>query len=168
MRKVIIMGNMKQNGNGKEKKKNVRRVRLVDGISVLLTSLILVVLGVGMLVMQLLGWFDTVIGSVLSVLIAAFFCAMVFDLGFLLTSCVTIADGMINAGKDKQGNQLIFHTANIEKIYLSDKNGQPITENKKRYRGAALTFVMASGRINQRAPRNYTQKQLDSIREAVK
>ena len=152
----------------KGKAKQVRRVRLVDGFSVLWTSLILAASGGGMLAMQLLGWFDTVIGSVLSVLIAAFFCAMVFDLGLLLTSCVTIADGMINAGKDAQGNQLIFHTANIEEIYLTDKNGQPIPENQKRYRGASLTFVMASGRINRRAPRNYTQKQLDSIRQAVK
>ena len=150
------------------KKKTVCRVRLVDGWSVLWTSLIVVASGVGMLAMQAAGWFDTVVGAVLSVVVGIVFCTLVFDLGMLLSSCVTIADGMINAGKDEQGNPLMFHTKNIVEIQLRDKQDKPVTEDRKRYRGVSLTFVMESGRINRRAPRNYTQAQIDRVREAVR
>ena len=146
----------------------VYRVRLIDGLSVLWTSLIVVALGVGIAALQFIGWFDTIIGAVLSVVFGLIFCTMVVDLAMLLTSCVTIADGMINAGKDEQGNVLMFHLANIVDIQLRDKQDQIVTEDRRRYTGVYLTFVMESGRINRRAPRNYTQKQIDRIRAAVK
>lgn len=152
----------------KTKKKDVVRIRLIDGWSILWTSLLIIGLGGGILAMQLAGWLDNVIMSIVSVLLMAVLCTLVYDLGLLLTACVTIADGMINAGKDEQGTQLVFHTGNIEEIYLCDKHGQRVTEDRKRYTGVSLTFQMTSGRINRRAPRNYTQKQIDCIREAVK
>lgn len=144
------------------------RVPLIDGISVLWTSLIVIALGGGIVVLQSIGWFDTVVGAVLSVVVGLIFCTMVVDLAMLLTSCVTIADGMINAGKDEQGNMLMFHLENITEIQLRDKQDQIVPEDRRRYTGVYLTFVMESGRINRRAPRNYTQKQIDRIRAAVK
>ena len=158
----------KQKSLKKKDKKDVVRVRLIDGWSVLWTFLLIIGLGGGILAMQLAGWLDNVVMGIVSVLLMAVLCTLVYDLGLLLTACVTISDGMINAGKDEQGTQLVFHTANIDEIYLCDKNGERVTEDRKRYTGVYLTFRMSSGRINRRVSRNYTQKQIDRIRAVVK
>lgn len=150
------------------KSKHKNRVFLRDGINICLTALVIVAVFGIMTGMQLAGWFDSALGGVASVLVAAFGVTCLFDMAMLLTDSVSIADGMINAGKNEQGELMIFHTANIVRVELRDKTGHAVPEDRKRYTKVALTFVMNSGRINQRKPGRLTQKQLDEVRAAVR
>ena len=140
--------------------KSVVRVRLVDGTYVFFTALILLVALAGMVVMQRLGWFETIPGEGLVALCG-------FDLAMLLTSCITVADGQVNAGKNEAGELMVFHTENILRVELRDRAGNPVEENRRRYSRVAVTFVMVSGRINQRPFGHIRQRQLENIRRAV-
>lgn len=147
--------------------KSVVRVRLVDGTYVFFTALILLVALAGMVVMQRLGWFETIPGAVLSVVAGGVVALCGFDLAMLLTSCITVADGQVNAGKNEAGELMVFHTGNILRVELRDRAGDPVEENRRRYSRVAVTFVMASGRINQRPFGHIRQRQLENIRRAV-
>ncbi len=151
----------------REKVARVVRVRLVNGLYVCLTALILLASLAAMLVMQGLGWFDTVPGAVLSVLVGGLGVMCLFDMALLLTACITVADGAVNAGKNAQGDLMCFHTEHIARVELRDRTGRPVTENQKRYRQVSLSFVMDSGRVNQRPIGRITQRQLNRVRAAV-
>ena len=144
--------------------KSVVRIRLVNWLYVTLTFLIILACAAVMIVFEQLGWFEGFLGAVLSVLVAGFGVMCLFDEALLLTACITVAEGSVNAGKNEKGDLMIFHTRNIERIELRDKQGAVIPETKKRYFKAAVTFVMASGRVNQRPAGYVTQKKLDRLR----
>lgn len=145
----------------------VRRVRLVDGWYVFFTVLIILASVTGMLVMQFRGWFDTIPGAILSVLVAGIGVMCFFDLSLLLTNAITLADGTIRAGKNAQGDIMIFHAQNVERVELRNAQGAVVPENQTRYRRVAVTFVMASGRVNQRPMGRIKQKKLEQIRQLV-
>lgn len=147
--------------------KNVIRVRLVDGLYVFYTSLIMLAAIAAIIVMQWKGWFDGILGSVLSVIVGGVAVLCVFDLALLLTACITIADGQVNAGKNDSGQLMIFHTEHIVSVELRDKAGQTVEEDRRKYSRVAVTFVMASGRINQRPYGHIRQRQLDNLRSAL-
>ena len=113
--------------------KSVVRVRLVDGTYVFFTALILLVALAGMVVMQRLGWFETIPGAVLSVVAGGVVALCGFDLAMLLTSCITVADGQVNAGKNEAGELMVFHTGNILRVELRDRAGNPVEENRRRH-----------------------------------
>ncbi len=46
----------------------------------------------------------------------------------LLTSCITVADGQVNAGKNEAGELMVFHTGNILRVELRDRAGNPVEE----------------------------------------
>lgn len=147
--------------------KNVVRVHLMDGLYVLYTSLILAVAIAAIIVMEWRGWFDGIIGSVLAVVMGGVAVLCVFDLAMLLTACVTIADGQVNAGKNEQGQLMLFHVENIVSVELRDKSGNIVKEDRKKYARVAVTFVMSSGRINQRPFGHIRQRQLNNLRRAL-
>lgn len=147
--------------------KNLIRIRLVDWMSFWLTLGLVIILAAAMAVIHSLGWDEGIVGSVISILIALFFCTLVVDLAMLLTACITVADGTVNAGKDAEGQVMIFHADKVERIELRDKAANVLPEDKKHYRRVYLTFVMESGRTNQREMNTVTQKQLDKIRAAI-
>lgn len=150
------------------KSKAKSRVFLRDPVNILLTSLVIIAAFGVMVGMQLAGWFDTVPGAVASVLVGAFAATCIFDMALLLTDSIALAEGMVNAGKNEQGDLMIFHALNVARVELRDKAGETVAEDRKRYSKVALTFVMTSGRINQRRPGRITQKQLDDVRAAVR
>ena len=118
-----------------------------------------------------LGWWDTVIGSVLSVLIGAFGCMCLYDVALLLTACMTFGDGMVNAGKDAQGAPMVFHAASVVRLEVRDKtaNGgdKPLPNDLPVYKNAELCFVMESGRVNRRPVARLTQKQYQKVKAAL-
>lgn len=148
--------------------KSVIRVHLMDGVYVFYTTLILLAVIAAIVVMQLLGWFDGIFGAVLSVIMGGIAVLCVFDLALLLTACVTIADGQVNAGKNESGQLMIFHAENVVAVELRDKEGNTVPEDRRRYSKVAVTFVMASGRINQRPMGHIRQRQLSKLRRALK
>lgn len=144
------------------------RIRLTDWRSAILTILLVVVCLAAMMVMQTFGWFDTVPGSLLLIVLAFFTCALLLDIGLIFTAGITVTDGTVNAGKDKDGTVLLFHSENVTRIELRDgKTDEPIPETAKHYRKVRLTFVMSGGRVNQRETNFITRKQLDAVRAAV-
>lgn len=157
----------KERARKRKPPKSVIRVRLVDGLYVFYTALILVASLAAIVVMQLIGWFDGIPGAVLSVIMGGVFVLCVFDLALLLTACVTIADGQVNAGKDEKGQLMIFHAQSVLAVELRDREGNTVPEDRKRYRKVAVTFVMASGRINQRPFGHVRQRQLNKLRRAL-
>ena len=144
------------------------RIRLVNGLHVCLTGLIILAVVAAMLVMQWLGWFDTIPGAVLSVLMGGLAVMCFFDMAMLLTNCITIADGMVNAGKNDQGELMVFHTESVERVELRDKAGQVVPEDRKKYRRVSVTFVMSSGRVNQRPLDTITQDKLNRLRKLMR
>ena len=143
------------------------RIHLIDWQSFWLTLGLVFVLAAAMVGLHLLGWDDGLIGSIVSIAMALVFCTLVFDIALLLTACITIDQGMVNAGKDSQGNMLVFHADKVERIEVRDKAGNVLPPDQKRYRRVDLTFVMESGRTNPRAMNTLTGKQLQKIKDAL-
>ena len=118
-----------------------------------------------------LGWWDTVIGSVLSVLIGAFGCMCLYDVALLLTACITFGDGMVNAGKDAQGAPMVFHAASVVRLEVRDKTAdggdKPLPHDLPVYKNAELCFIMESGRVNRRPVTRLTQKQYQKVKAAL-
>lgn len=142
------------------------RIRLTDTVNALLMLLIAIALVAFLLVMEWQGWSKGIIGSILSTIIAVVAALCVFDVAILLTACMTVCDGAINAGKNKYGEVMMFHIEEIASITLTDKKGQPVAEDKRAYRNVDLNFVMQSGRINTRHFERITSKQLAKIKNA--
>ena len=151
----------------KNKQKNVTRIPLIDWMSFSLTLGLAVILVGVMIFTNLMGWDVGMIGSVVSVVLLLIFCTLLMDLAFILTACVTIAEGAVNAGKDEQGQQMIFHADKVVRIELRDLACHPLDEDKKVYHRVKLTFVMESGRAHERKVNRLTQTQLERVREAV-
>ena len=150
-----------------KKQKILTRIPLIDWQSFWLTLGLTIILGVAMVGLYLLGWDDGMIGSIISLVMALIFCTLVIDLGLLLTACITLGEGVVNAGKDEQGSLLVFHADKVERIEVRDLACHPLPEDKKTYRRVKLTFIMESGRAHERKVNRLTQKQLDRVREAV-
>lgn len=149
------------------KNKNVTRIPLIDWQSFWLTLALVVILAVAMVVTYLLGWDDHIIGGFVSLLLALFFCMLFVDLGFILSACVTVGEGAVNAGKDEGGQTMIFHAEKVTRIEIRDLACHPLPEDKKVYRRVKLTFIMESGRAHERRVNRLTQKQIDRVREVV-
>ena len=147
-------------GNG------VVRIHLVDSLNTFLMFLVTVALLAIMLVLQHIGLFDNPVGSVISVALGMLFCVSVFDIAKLVTGCITIADGAVNAGKNSDGEQMLFHLSGLVRIELRRDDGTVVAENKRAYTRVNIAFVMESGRVNLRRMGRVTQKQLDKVRLA--
>ena len=144
-----------------------QRIRLIDWLSFWLTLGLVFVLAGAMVGMHLMGWDDGLFGGIASIAIALVSCTLIFDLALLLSAGITVADGMVNAGKDSQGNLMVFHADKVVEIQLRDKIGNILPQDQKKYRRVQLTFVMESGRTNQREVGVLTRKQLQKIKNAI-
>ncbi len=143
------------------------RIFLIDWQSFWLTLGLTLVLGGAMVGIYLLGWDDNIVGSIVALVMALVFCTLILDLGLLITACITVAEGMVNAGKDSEGQLMVFHTDKVERIEVRDRAGNTLPEGKKKYRRVYLTFVMESGRTNPRPMNVLTEKQLKKVREVI-
>ena len=117
--------------------------------------------------LEILGWWDNVIGSVLVVLIGAFGCMCIYDLALLFTACITFGEGMVNAGKDENGRQMIFHAASVTRLEMRDMEDKPLPHTATVFKKAQLVFVMDSGRVNRRKVSRLTQKQYAAVKDAL-
>ena len=117
--------------------------------------------------LELLGWWDNAIGSVVVVLVGAFGCMCLYDLALLLTACITFGEGMVNGGKDENGQQMIFHANSVTRLEMWDKEDKPLPDDAPVYKNAQLVFVMESGRVNRRRVSRLTARQYASIKSAL-
>ena len=117
--------------------------------------------------LELLGWWDNAIGGVLVVLVGAFGCMCLYDLALLLTACITFGEGMVNAGKDENSQQMIFHATSVIRTEMRDKEDNALPEDTSVYKNAQLVFVMESGRVNRRKVSRLTAKQYAKIKGAL-
>lgn len=117
--------------------------------------------------LEILGWWDNVIGSVLVVLVGAFGCMCIYDLALLLTACITFGEGMVNAGKDETGQPMIFHASSVIRLEVRDKTDTPLPDGAPVYKQAQLVFVMESGRVNRRKVTRLTAGQYARVKEAL-
>ncbi len=151
----------------KKKQKNVIRIPLVDWMSFYLTLGICAILVAVMILTNVMGWDTGIVGNIISLVLTLIFCTLLIDLAFILTACVTIGEGAVNAGKDEQGQQMIFHADKVVRIEVRDLACHPLPEDKKVYHRVKLTFIMESGRAHERKLNRLTQAQIERIREAV-
>jgi hypothetical protein len=114
-----------------------------------------------------LGWWENVFVSIVTILVGAFGCMCIYDVALLMTACITFGEGMVNAGKNEQGQLMIFHADKVERIEVRDRAGNVLPEGQKKYRRVNLTFVMESGRTNPRPMNVLTAKQLQKVREVI-
>ena len=117
--------------------------------------------------LELLGWWDNAIGGVLVVLVGAFGCMCLYDLALLLTACITFGEGMVNAGKDENSQQMIFHAASVARLEMRDKNDNLLPEDAPVYKNAQLVFIMESGRVNRRKVSRLTAGQYARVKAAL-
>ena len=151
----------------RKKQKNLTRIPVIDWLSFGLTLGLVAVLMGAMVAIYYLGWDDNIIGNVASIIMALFFCMLFVDLGFLLSACITVGEGAVNAGKDEQGNLMVFHADKVTRIEVRDLACHVLPEDRKVYKRVKLTFVMESGRVHERKLNRLTSQQLARIREAV-
>ena len=114
-----------------------------------------------------LGWWENVFASIVTILVGAFGCMCLYDLALLLTACITFGDGMVNAGKDESGQQMIFHASSVIRLEMRDKNDTGLPDDAPVYKHARIVFVMESGRINRRAVSRLTAKQYARVKAAL-
>ena len=117
--------------------------------------------------LELLGWWDNAIGGVLVVLVGAFGCMCLYDLALLFTACVTFGAGMVNAGKDENGHQMIFHASSVTRLEMRDKADRVLPDDAPVYKNAQLVFIMESGRVNRRAVSRLTAGQYARVKAAL-
>ena len=144
-----------------------RRISLRDPLYITLTILIFLALVAVLVTLELLGWFDNVVGSVLSVVMTLLACVCVFDLGMLFSACMTFGEGMVNAGKNDEGVQMVFHASEVKRLEVRDKENNVLPDGLPVYNKCEVVFVMESGRQNRRAMRRLTAEKLAAIREAL-
>ena len=118
-------------------------------------------------VIAALGWWENVIVSIVTVMVGAFGCMCVYDFALLMTACITFGEGMVNAGKNQQGHQMIFHASSVKHLEMRDTAGNALPDDAPLYKNAEIAFVMESGRVNSRKVSRLTQKQLEKVREAL-
>ena len=116
---------------------------------------------------ELLGWWDNAIGSIVIVLVGAFGCLCLYDLALLLTACITFGEGMVNAGKDENGQQMIFHATSVTRLEMRDKEDKVLPENTSVCKNVQLVFVMESGRVNRRKVSRLTAGQYARVKAAL-
>ena len=144
-----------------------RRVYLRNWVYVWATVGVIAAVAAVIVGFELLGWWDNVLGSILVILVGAFGCMCLFDVALLLTACITFGEGMVNAGKDEQGQQMIFHAASVARVEVRDTADQPLPDDAPVYKDAQLVFVMESGRVNRRRVSRLTAGQYARVREAL-
>jgi len=145
-----------------------RRISLRDPLYITLTILIFLALVAVLVTFELLGWFDNVVGSVLSVVMTLLACVCVFDLGMLFSACMTFGEGMVNAGKNDEGVQMVFHASEVKRLEVRDKGNNTLPDDLPVYKNCEVVFVMESGRQNRRTMRRLTAEKLGDIREALR
>ena len=91
----------------------------------------------------------------------------IYDLALLLTACITFGDGMVNAGKDENSQQMIFHASSVTRLEMRDKADKPLPEDAPVYKNAQLVFIMESGRVNRRKVSRLTAKQYARVKAAL-
>ena len=114
-----------------------------------------------------LGWWENVFVSIVTILVGAFGCMCLYDLALLFTACITFGAGMVNAGKDENGHQMIFHAASVVRPEMRDKADRALPDDAPLYKNAQLVFVMESGRVNRRAVSRLTAKQYARVKAAL-
>ncbi len=144
-----------------------RRVYLRNPVYIWATLGIVLAVAALIIGFELLGLWDNAIGSVLVVLVGAFGCMCVYDLALLLTACITFGEGMVNAGKDERGQQMLFHASSVTRLEMRDKNDRSLPSDAPVYKNAELCFVMESGRVNRRKISRLTQKQYVKVKAAL-
>ena len=144
-----------------------RRVYLRNWLHIWATLGIVVAVVALIFGLELLGWWDNAIGSILVVLVGAFGCLCLYDLALLLTACITFGEGMVNAGKDENGQQMIFHATSVIRFEMRDKEDNVLPEDTSVYKNAQLVFVMESGRVNRRKVSRLTAGQYARVKEAL-
>lgn len=144
-----------------------RRVYLRNSLYITLTLLVILgVLGV-LILLWWMRWWDNPIGSIVSVLIGAFGCMCIYDIGLLMTACISFGEGMVNAGKNAEGHLMVFHASSVERLEMRDKDDHPLPDDLPLYRNAELVFVMSSGRVDRRKFSRLTAKQYAKLQEAL-
>ena len=144
-----------------------RRVHLRNWPYIWATLGIVIAVAALIIGFELLGFWDNAIGSVVSVLVGAFGCMCLYDLALLLTACITFGEGMVNAGKDESGQQMIFHASSVIRLEMRDKEDKPLPDNAPVYKNARIVFVMESGRVNRRAVSRLTAGQYARVKAAL-
>lgn len=114
-----------------------------------------------------LGWWENVFASIVTILVGAFGCMCLYDLALLFTACITFGEGMVNAGKDENGHQMIFHAASVTRLEMRDKTDRVLPDDAPVYKNAQLVFVMESGRVNRRKVSRLTAGQYASVKAAL-
>ena len=114
-----------------------------------------------------LGWWENVFVSIVTILVGAFGCMCLYDLALLFTACVTFGEGMVNAGKDENGHQMIFHASSVTRLEMRDKNDNLLPEDAPVYKNAQLVFIMESGRVNRRKVSRLTAGQYARVKAAL-
>jgi hypothetical protein len=74
---------------------------------------------------------------------------------------------MVNAGKNEQGQQMIFHASSVTRLEVRDKTDKPLPEDAPLYKDAKLVFVMESGRVNRRKVSRLTARQYARVKAAL-
>lgn len=143
-----------------------RRVFVRNPLYILATAAIIVGMMVVLVFCEKRGWFDTVIGSVVSVLLTLFTVVCVYDLALLLTACITFGDGQVNLGKNDEGQLMLIHAASVVRVEVQGKDGKPLPAAPV-YKQVELAFLMESGRVNRKKLSRLTAKQLERILVAL-
>ena len=144
-----------------------RRVYLRNWVYIWGTLAIVIACLAVVTLVGVLGWWENVFASIVTILVGAFGCMCLYDLALLFTACVTFGEGMVNMGKNAQGQQMIFHASSVLRAEMRDSEDKPLPEDAPLYIHAELVFVMESGRVNRRKVSRLTARQYARVKAAL-
>ncbi len=145
-----------------------RRIHLRNWLYIFLTTLVVIGVFAVMIVLHLLfDFWDSLVGNIVFVALAAFGCACIYDIGLLFSACIAFGEGMVSAGKNDEGTHMVFHAASVVRMELRDTTDHVLPEDQAVYKNIVIAFVMESGRVNRKKVTRLTSKQLAAIKDAL-
>ncbi len=133
----------------KKEKKGItqgkKKIRILNVPALIITLLVAIVTGAIAVVCNITGfdraWYGDIVTT--AVCIICFFALL--NIGYVLTEGITIENGVVFLGTDREKKPITFHVKELETVRFYDIDLTPIPENEW-YRGApVLRFFLKDG-----------------------
>lgn len=145
----------------KKEKKGVtygkKKIRIVNVSALLITLIVALITGALAVVSNVTGFDRSWYGDILTtaVCIVCFFALL--NLGYVLVEGITVENGNVFLGTDREKKPITFHVRDLLEIRLCDAELTPIPEEETKNGGAVLRFVLKDGSY-----RDYTSARISA------
>lgn len=132
-----------------------KRLRILNVPALVITLTVILITGALAVVCNVTGfdrsWYGDIVTT--AVCIVCFFALL--NLGYVLVEGITVENGIVFLGTDREKKPISFHVRDLVEIRLCDDELTPIPEEKTGNGGTTLRFVLNDG-----SHRDYTSARI--------